>query len=730
MNTSFNYSSRCFHTAAMCSVILILLLGLLLSQPQAQAATYSWVKFGSGNYNDPNNWFPGGTPGTNDFVGFSVGSGNPYTVTFPGDSLSATAGGGGSQAPPVYASRHLQVRDNGVTFSGSTQPLRTTSSYNVTSTSETETGRGIIIGVLAGDNAQLSLSHNGFTGGILSSLTTAAATLGDAAGSTGTLNVGVGAFNVNGSDFTQTQLIVGNRGNGTLNLNNGADVNVTGFNSRTSLGHYAGSNGVVNINGPGSTWTSANELWIGERGEGSLTVQNGGSLVTTGTGGTDTTIIGTFAGGRGDVTVTGPGSTWTASSELRVGNTGDGTLTITNGGKLNNVGTTFNSALATIGGSGGASGVATVTGAGSTWTTPGAIYVQGTGSGSSGALAVFNGGSLTSARAVIRGLNAGSGSVLVSGGGSTWNFTTGPITIGLPEPGFTTGPTSLTINPGAHVNVAHDIELNTNGTLNLQGGTLSVGSIRSNIPAEPEYRGFFNWDAGTLHADEVYGTVINEGGRMAPGRELAGRTEIFGNYSQEATATLEIELGGTLASVQHDYLAVSGFTFLGGDLDLSLINSFMPTAEQTFTILDSLGPLSGDFSNISNGQRLSTVDGLGSFLVNYGPSSAFDPFHVVLSDFASNIAPGDFNADGLVNGDDLTKWQDSYGENNRAGFAGGSANGRSFLDWQRNFVGGAAGLPSLTSVPEPNTVVLACVAALSLMVGRKLRTEMENGLES
>ena len=217
---------------------------------------------------------------------------------------------------------------------------------------------------------------------------------------------------------------------------------------------------------------------------------------------------------------------------------------------------------------------------------------------------------------------------------------------------------------------------------------------------------------------------------MAPGRELAGRTEIFGNYSQEATATLEIELGGTLASVQHDYLAVSGFTFLGGDLDLSLFNSFMPTAEQTFTILDSLGPLSGDFSNISNGQRLSTVDGLGSFLVHYGQSSVFDPFHVVLSDFASNIAPGDFNADGIVDGNDLDNWHNSYGSINHGGIGGGLANGQSFLDWQRNYGRGTAAVSSLTSVPEPNTVMLACVAALSLMVGRKLRTEMENGLES
>jgi len=45
-----------------------------------------------------------------------------------------------------------------------------------------------------------------------------------------------------------------------LNVNNGADVNVSGFNSTTSLGHHAGSSGTVTVNGAGSTWTTADQL--------------------------------------------------------------------------------------------------------------------------------------------------------------------------------------------------------------------------------------------------------------------------------------------------------------------------------------------------------------------------------------------------------------------------------------------------------------------------------------
>src|SRR6185436_14973403 len=121
--------------------------------------------------------------------------------------------------------------------------------------------------------------------------------------------------NVTGSDFTQTQLIIGNSGTGTLNVNNGADVNVSGFNSKTSLGHKAGSSGTVTVNGTGSTWTTSDALWIGELGSANFTVQNGASVNTSSAAG-DTTIVGVFGGANGFVTVTDPGSTWTQTDGL------------------------------------------------------------------------------------------------------------------------------------------------------------------------------------------------------------------------------------------------------------------------------------------------------------------------------------------------------------------------------------------------------------------------------
>ena len=678
----------------------------MVGGPPARGAVLLWNTFGNGNFNDANNWFGGGPPGPSDFVKFELGWG-PYTVTFPGNPLVNDGGFGGGGGAANYASSHLRVRDPALTFTGSTQPFVGSSTYTVTGTSQTEANRGIIIGETGGENASLSLSHSGFFGGGLSSLTGVAATLGDAVGAAGTLNVGAGAFNVTGSDFTQRQLIVGNHGSGTLNVINGADVNVLGSNSTVSLGHHAGGVGAVSISGAGSTMTTGNQLWIGENGAGTLTVQNGGSLVTSSTAGFSN-IIGVFNGSSGAATITGPGSTWTNANTLRVGNSGSGSLTIANGGSFVQSNGFANIIIESRNGA-----LAQVTGAGSSLTTAGAMYVGSTGDG---AMAVLNGGSVSAGRLTLRGLNEGSGEVMVGGVGSTLNVTN-VLEIGMPEGGFTTGPTKLTINPGAMVNVGQRIELDTNGLLKLQGGTLTAASIGSTDLLAGQYEGAFEWIAGTLHTGHVGGSVTNQGGVLAPGLS-AGRTTIDGNYTQLAAAALEIEIGGTTPTTQHDFVYLEGAATLNGQLELGLINNFTPTAGQTFTILESISGMTGAFSNVANGQRLATEDGAGSFQVNYGAGSDFDPNQIVLSNFAADLAPADFDEDGDVDGDDLAKWKAGYGANgdHMAGDADGDndVDGNDFLNWQRGLGNGAPSRPAVGAVPEPATLMLGCLAAIAV----------------
>src|SRR3990172_2412883 len=120
--------NRALRSAAKCTgPLLALLCALVIDSSPALAVVRTWTTFGSGNFNDPNNWFPSGAPGAGDFVKFEVGF-SPYTVTFPGSNEPF--------GPPAnYSTSELRVRDNGVTFSGSSQALRSPSNYTVASTS-------------------------------------------------------------------------------------------------------------------------------------------------------------------------------------------------------------------------------------------------------------------------------------------------------------------------------------------------------------------------------------------------------------------------------------------------------------------------------------------------------------------------------------------------------------------------------------------------------------------
>jgi T5SS/PEP-CTERM-associated repeat protein len=587
---------------------------MVLEAPVTIAFTRHWATFGDGNYNDPNNWSDSAVPTDSDRASFEIGGNLTFTVTFPGNLFG--------EALASYTVAALRVHRDTITFSGSAEFNRDDATYAVASSEMSEGDRGIIIGVDPGNTAVLNISPASPSGLGLASFSCVAATLGDAAGSTGTLNVEFGAFNVTGSDFTATQLIVGNHGTGSLNISNGAKLNVTGFNSRVTLGNYATGIGSVTVSGTGSKWTINDGLSVGGSGSGTLLIEDGGRLRSSSASGSDSTI-GTSPGGRGEATVTGPGSIWAWTNRLFVGGFGgDGILTIADGGGVIGLGSGF------IGiGTFGNSGTATVTGPGSTLNMVGSLDVGSTGTG---ALEILNGGSVTSGSGLIRGLNAGSGRVLVAGAGSTWTVTNGALEVGLPEGGFITGPTRLTIDPGGTVSVADKIEVRPNGLVELHGGTLSANEIDL-------ASGHFDWTSGTLHMNFfLFSDLTNQGGKLVPGL-VNGGAATGGTYTQLAGAELEIEIGGTSLGTQYGFLGLEGPASLDGLLRLTLTDGFVPTAAQTFRVLGAPSGIFGAFSNVAFGQRLTTTDGLGSFVVNHLPPDPTDPeftHHVVLTDFA------------------------------------------------------------------------------------------------
>ncbi|WP_404308008.1 M60 family peptidase N-terminal accessory domain-containing protein [Neorhodopirellula lusitana] len=96
---------------------------------------------------------------------------------------------------------------------------------------------------------------------------------------------------------------------------------------------------------------------------------------------------------------------------------------------------------------------------------------------------------------------------------------------------------------------------------------------------------------------------------------------------------LSVDIGGITAGTQYDQLITNAGT-LDGTLNISLTDSFIPSAAQAYTIVDSTTDLAGEFDNVPSGQRMETTGGEGSFVVTYVDDT------VVLSDFVRNETSG------------------------------------------------------------------------------------------
>lgn len=99
----------------------------------------------------------------------------------------------------------------------------------------------------------------------------------------------------------------------------------------------AGSVGSITVTGPGSRWNISalyGGVAIGEYGSGTLTIQNGGTVVNSTLGVT----LGVQSGSSGTMTVSGSGSQYISSSGLGVGLLGTASLTVSNGGIINSLG--------------------------------------------------------------------------------------------------------------------------------------------------------------------------------------------------------------------------------------------------------------------------------------------------------------------------------------------------------------------------------------------------------
>ncbi len=496
-------------------------------------------------------------------------------------------------------------------------------------------------------------------------------------------------------------------------------VNVDGVNSEWVIRAIQGIGGKLNITGgavvrsanvdvigasaeTGLVLVGANSQWIANHltiRRGATTVRDGGQLETTILGVGDpsgTGVLSIIAGGRaqssqgsvtdgGTVNVSGSTSQWINSGPFFV----SGRLNITGGGRVQDGNASVRSTRP--------EDAVVVRDPNSVWMHANDLNIN------NGTLAIMDGGRVEGKDAFVAPGSGDNGMVVVSGPGSVWAID-GRLSIGGNSGAGTVGGTGeLRLQAGANVSVTQDTTLFPDDLLRLEGGTLSTSAINF------DGAGIFLWTSGTLHVGVFDGSItVPPGGVLAPGGS-PGTTTILGDYHQAPGGKTEVEIGGVADGIQHDVVNVTGNALLGGNLELALINGFVPAPANTFTIFQIASEVTGAFANVANGARLATRDGLGSFVVNYGPGSHFNSKLIVLSAFQNGIA-GDFDFDGDVDGNDFLVWQ-----------RGGSPSPLSTADlaaWRGNF-----GVPGLSAagmaVPEPHSEWLAGPLTLFALLSRR-----------
>jgi fibronectin-binding autotransporter adhesin len=467
-----------------------------------------WVGPSQGDWNNQNNWvcyFSGGSAPCvpNDTMG------NTFTVNI--DNSDAVV----NLSPTVVGlSLGVNVGDTG----GS---LSLGAGNKLTITGEVDSGVSI--------PGSMTITNRG----VLSDATATIALGMGSRGSTVTVSGGGTQWNTSG------ELDVGVNDSGTLTIDSGGSVTATNMN----LGEFTTGVGTVTVSGSKAKLTvTTGDLNVGGNGgqtqdaQGTLTVNNGGTVNASTSSASNGILIGTGLGSKGTASVSGSHSQMNAGL-IYVGSAdGDGTLTVSGGGVVS----CASFCIIGIGANNAGNSVATITGKGSQWNNTQQQLTIGY--DSAGTLNIEKGavvgsvvGTSSSGTSGLLGVSGGSGTVLVSGTGSQWNQN-GGFRVGFNSTG------SMTISNGAAVNdaagsIGYESGANGKATVTGSGATWNNSGTLDIAPGA----------AGTLSI--ANGGLVTVGTNTTPGAATLA-----------THGTLKISAGGTLSILNAGSFTQSGGT--------------------------------------------------------------------------------------------------------------------------------------------------------------------------
>jgi T5SS/PEP-CTERM-associated repeat protein/autotransporter-associated beta strand protein len=468
-----------------------------------------------------------------------------------------------------------------------------------------------------------------------------------------------------GSQWANGAVVVGDSGNGTLSVVDGAYVN-------SGTGLIAGNTstiGLAVISGAGSQWKISGECAIGNYGSGSLSITEGASASCS------QGSIAAAAGSRGWVSVSGSGSQWACNGLCSVGHLGRGTLSIANGG-------TASCGSSRIAYGVNSTGLALVSETSSQWNISGYLYVGNSGGGT---LSVANGATVSCTDGYIGNGSNSTGLAIISGSGSVWK--SGGLYVG------NSGSGTLSMAGGSRA-WASSVSVNSNSWLTTDIGRGSLISIGTGVGTITN-NGSIRMSAGAAVAAGTYKPIsargwIGSGTCLAVGGTWGTSSHTF-TVSTAATTTAG-------ASTTIDRAAIQRLLVDDGSGQWAFGASVLgTTTASTMSMVASV--LGGDTLT-----ALATISGdsvLNAWTVSADNYAVSDAMPVYLS----------LRVGGGWSLDDLRIWQYSGGSWSEC-----AANDLAYDGTYASFTATALGGYGVTAVPEPGTLALLAAGLIGSLV--------------
>jgi hypothetical protein len=211
-------------------------------------------------------------------------------------------------------------------------------------------------------------------------------------------------------------------------------------------------------------------------------------------------------------------------------------------------------------------------------------------------------------------------------------------------------------------------------------------------------------------------------GTHAPG--LSPAALLVGNIVYSDTATLALEIGGTITGNQFDQINSTGTIMLDGDLAVQLTGGFSPDEGDLFDILTATGGISGTFDTLPE-ELPSLAAGL-QWQINYSANN------VMLAVVSAGLL-GDYNNNGTVDAADYTLWRKALAAGSTSltnDPTPGAVDETDFEYWRAHFgetLGSGAGSAAASSyvVPEQCSPMLALFTWLGLAATYRRRISSE-----